>query len=68
MLMTQGKEEALFKRGQGVVRSVQRVVAAKNFVFYPDNPRMVPDHLQPTLNKVWLCEYTRVCMYVCICM
>jgi len=52
MLMTQGKEEALFKRSQGVVKSVQKVTAAKNFVFYPHNPRMVPDQFKPELLKV----------------
>ena len=52
--MTQGKEEGMFKRSQGVVKSVQKVTAAKNFIFYPDNPRMVPDAFKPTLNKVCL--------------
>jgi len=52
MLMTQGKEEALFKRSQGVVKSVQKVTAAKNFAFYPHNPRMVPDQFKPELLKV----------------
>ena len=61
MLMTQGKEEAMFKRSQGVVKSVQKVISAKNFVFYPHNPRMVPDAFTPTLNKVTTTPMSRAC-------
>jgi len=54
MLMTEGREEGAFKRSQGTVKSVQRVIAAGRFQYYRHNPRLVPDQFSPVVNKVVL--------------
>ncbi|KAL5249553.1 hypothetical protein ACHWQZ_G018427 [Mnemiopsis leidyi] len=53
VLLTEGKEENIFKKSMTSKKSVSKAVITKlnKLSLYPHNPRMIPRHLNPTPDK-----------------
>lgn len=62
VLLSEGSEEAKYRRSQTKVKSITKTIAHKQytaFQFYGDSPRMVPDEIQPEVeySSVEIPEY-----------
>lgn len=54
VLVTEGKEEQVYKRSLSSKKSIHKAIVhgSKSFELYDDNPRMIPKHLTPRVHKM----------------
>ncbi|KAK3741292.1 hypothetical protein QZH41_012592 [Actinostola sp. cb2023] len=54
VLVSEGKEEQVYKRSLSSKKSIHKAIVqgSKSFELYDDNPRMIPRHLTPRVHKM----------------